>query len=58
VQYHRFYFGVRKTSISSLTQSLRYETWQEATTTHEKLYWHVEELKRTTTFITRAVLQV
>jgi hypothetical protein len=27
-------------------------------TTHKKLYGSVEELKRTTTFITRAALQV
>jgi hypothetical protein len=39
-------------------QSLRDETCPEAKTTHEKLYGPVEELKRTTTFITRAALQV
>jgi hypothetical protein len=39
-------------------QSLRDETWPEATTTHENLYGLVEELKRTTTFMTRAALQV
>jgi hypothetical protein len=39
-------------------QSLRGETWLEATTTHEKLYGPAEELKRTTTFILRAPLQV
>jgi hypothetical protein len=37
---------------------LKDETWPEAKTTHEKLYGPVEELKRTTTFITRAALQV
>jgi hypothetical protein len=30
----------------------------EATTTHEKLYGPVEEMKKTTTFITRVALQV
>jgi hypothetical protein len=30
----------------------------EAKTTHEKLYWPEEELKRTTTFISRAALQM
>jgi hypothetical protein len=39
-------------------QSLRDETWLEATTIHEKLYGPVEELKRTTTFTTIAALQV
>jgi hypothetical protein len=39
-------------------QSQRDETWPEPTTTHEKLYGTLEELKRTTTFITRAALQV
>jgi hypothetical protein len=39
-------------------QSLKDETWPEPTMTHEKLYGPVEELKRTTTFITRAALQV
>jgi hypothetical protein len=36
--------------------SLRNEMWWELTTTHEKLYRALEELKRTTTFITRAAL--
>jgi hypothetical protein len=35
-------------------QSLRDETWPEQTSTHEKLYGPVMELKRTTTFIRRA----
>jgi hypothetical protein len=39
-------------------QSLRDGTWPEQTSTHEKLNGPVEELKRTTTFITRAALQV
>jgi hypothetical protein len=39
-------------------QSLRDETWPEPTTTHEKLYGPVEELKSTTTFITRTTIQV
>jgi hypothetical protein len=39
-------------------QSLRDETWPEPITIHEKLSGPVEELKRTTTFITRAALQV
>jgi ribonuclease HI len=39
-------------------QSLRDETWPEPKSIHEKLYGPVEELKRTTTFITRAALQV
>jgi hypothetical protein len=39
-------------------QSLRDETWLKATTTHEKLYGPVEELKRTTTFITTGALRV
>jgi hypothetical protein len=37
---------------------MRDETWPEATTTHEKLYGPVEDLKRTTAFISRAALQV
>jgi hypothetical protein len=39
-------------------QSLRDKTWPEPTTTHEKLYGPVEELKRTTTFIAGTALQV
>jgi hypothetical protein len=37
---------------------MRDEMWPEQTSTHEKLYEPVEELKRTTTFISRAALQV
>jgi hypothetical protein len=38
-------------------QSLRDEMWTvQAKTTHKKLYGPVEDLKRTTTFITRAAL--
>jgi hypothetical protein len=39
-------------------QSLRDETWPEPTIAHEKLYGPAEELKRTTTFIASAALQV
>jgi hypothetical protein len=39
-------------------QSLRDEMWPEPTTAHKKLCGPVGELKRTTTFITRAALQV
>jgi hypothetical protein len=39
-------------------QSLRDETWTEQILIHKKLYGPVEELKRTTTFVSRAALQV